>query len=76
MKQKKFDCVAFGVTAMCSPILTGAAGGADKGLLDAVRGDDTPGYYESGFPHGTDQFISASATAWAAIAFAYALGTP
>jgi hypothetical protein len=25
-------------------------------------------YFETGFPHGTDQFISASATAWAAIA--------
>jgi hypothetical protein len=25
-------------------------------------------YFESGFPHGTDQFISASATAWATIA--------
>lgn len=26
-------------------------------------------YYESGFPHGTDQFISISATAWATMAF-------
>jgi hypothetical protein len=30
-------------------------------------------YFESGFAHGRDQFISASATAWAAIALAYAL---
>jgi ankyrin repeat protein len=30
-------------------------------------------YFESGFPHGPDQFISASATAWATIALAYAL---
>jgi len=30
-------------------------------------------YFESGFPHGTDQFISASATAWATIALSYAL---
>jgi ankyrin repeat protein len=30
-------------------------------------------YFESGFPHGPDQFISASATAWAAIALACAL---
>lgn len=30
-------------------------------------------YFESGFPHGIDQFISASATAWAAMALAYAL---
>jgi hypothetical protein len=29
-------------------------------------------YFESGFPHGVDQFISASATAWAAIALAHA----
>jgi hypothetical protein len=28
-------------------------------------------YFESGFPHGADQFISASATAWAAIALAH-----
>jgi N-acyl-D-amino-acid deacylase len=27
-------------------------------------------YYESGFPHGTDQFISITATAWAALALA------
>jgi hypothetical protein len=27
-------------------------------------------YFESGFPHGRDQFISASATAWAVIALA------
>jgi len=30
-------------------------------------------YFESGFPHGTDQFISAAATSWAAIALAGAL---
>jgi ankyrin repeat protein len=30
-------------------------------------------YFETGFPHGTDQFISASATAWAAIALSFAL---
>jgi hypothetical protein len=29
-------------------------------------------YFESGFPHGKDQFISAAATSWAAIALAYA----
>jgi hypothetical protein len=29
-------------------------------------------YFESGFPHGRDQFVSASATAWAVIALAYA----
>jgi ankyrin repeat protein len=30
-------------------------------------------YFETGFPHGRSQFISAAATAWAAIALAYAL---
>jgi ankyrin repeat protein len=30
-------------------------------------------YFESGFPHGRDQFISASATAWATIALACTL---
>ena len=30
-------------------------------------------YFESGFPHGPVQFISASATAWAAIALSYVL---
>ncbi len=29
-------------------------------------------YFESGFPHGKDQFISAAATSWAAMALAYA----
>jgi hypothetical protein len=30
-------------------------------------------YFETGFPHGADQFISASATAWAVIALVHAL---
>ena len=30
-------------------------------------------YFESGFPHGRDQFISAAATSWAAIALASGL---
>jgi hypothetical protein len=30
-------------------------------------------YFETGFPHGTSQFISAAATSWAAIALGYAL---
>jgi ankyrin repeat protein len=30
-------------------------------------------YFDTGFPHGRDQFISAAATSWAAIALAYTL---
>jgi hypothetical protein len=30
-------------------------------------------YFDTGFPHGTNQFISAAATAWAAIALTYAM---
>jgi hypothetical protein len=32
-------------------------------------------YYESGFPHGRDQFLSAEATGWAATALALACPT-
>ena len=30
-------------------------------------------YFDAGFPHGTDQFISAAATSWAAIALSFTL---
>ena len=33
-------------------------------------------YYESGFPHGKDQFISMAATGWAATALALACPSP
>jgi hypothetical protein len=33
-------------------------------------------YFESGFPYGRDQFISAAATSYAAIALAYTLDAP
>lgn len=32
------------------------------------RSEPFQSYYETGFPHGTDQFISTSATAWAVLA--------
>ncbi|HEY2787498.1 MAG TPA: hypothetical protein VGJ05_21255 [Fimbriiglobus sp.] len=54
-----------------------------KFLLAAQRADGTwlvhsrskpfQPYYESGFPHGKDQFISSSASGWAAAALALAL---
>jgi hypothetical protein len=37
------------------------------------RGFGFQPYFETGFPHGRDQFISAAATSWAAIALAYTL---
>jgi len=33
-------------------------------------------YFESGFPHGGDQWISTAGTAWAAIGLAYAIPNP
>ncbi len=33
-------------------------------------------YFESGFPHGRDQFISSAGTAWAAMALSLTLETP
>ena len=32
-------------------------------------------YFQSGFPHGHDQWISTAGTAWAAIGLAYAVGS-
>jgi len=37
------------------------------------RGFGFQPYFETGFPHGRDQFISAAATSWAVMALAYAL---
>ena len=36
------------------------------------RAHATQAYFDSGFPHGTDQYISAAATNWAAMALALA----
>ena len=38
---------------------------ADGSWLVRTRSNPTQSYFESGFPHGPDQFISAAATNWA-----------
>jgi hypothetical protein len=38
---------------------------ADGSWLVRTRSHATQSYFESGFPHGEDQFISAAATNWA-----------
>ena len=45
----------------------------DGTWLVRTRGFGFQPYFESGFPHGRDQFISAAATSWAVIALAYTL---
>jgi hypothetical protein len=40
------------------------------------RGFGFQPYFETGFPHGKDQFISSAATSWAAIALTYAVQQP
>jgi hypothetical protein len=64
------------------PTASAYAKGADF-LLRSQREDGTwhvrsrafgfQAYFESGFPYGRDQFISAAATSYAAIALAYTL---
>lgn len=44
---------------------------ADGSWHVRTRSLATQPYFESGFPHGRDQFISAHATAWAAMALSY-----
>jgi len=39
------------------------------------RGFGFQPYFETGFPHGRDQFISAAATSWAVMALAHTLNT-
>jgi ankyrin repeat protein len=46
---------------------------ADGSWLVKTRAIPLQVYFETGFPHGADQFISAAATAWAAIALTIAL---
>ena len=38
-----------------------------------LKSQNNVGYFETGFPHGKDQFISTSATAWSAIALLLSL---
>ncbi len=42
----------------------------------ATRSKPIQKYFESGFPHGKDQFISIAATSWAVVALARALPAP
>ena len=44
-----------------------------RGNLDRSRAPEFQPYFESGFPYGHDQWISASATAWATMALAQAM---
>lgn len=45
----------------------------DGTWLVKTRAKPIQPYYESGFPHGKDQFISIAATSWATVALAHAL---
>ena len=45
---------------------------ADGSWLVRLRSRPFQTYYESGFPHGKDQFISSAATGWATTALALA----
>ena len=40
----------------------------------ATRAKPIQTYFETGFPHGQDQFISSAATGWAATALGLAIG--
>ena len=46
----------------------------DGTWLVRSRGFGFQPYFETGFPHGRDQFISAAATSWAVMALAAAIG--
>jgi hypothetical protein len=45
----------------------------DGTWLVRSRGFGFQPYFETGFPHGRDQFLSTAATSWAAIALAFTL---
>jgi hypothetical protein len=49
---------------------------ADGSWLVRTRSKPIQDYYESGFPHGKDQFISMAASAWATTALALAYPPP
>ena len=44
----------------------------DGSWLVRSRSKPFQAYFESGFPHGHDQWVSSNGTAWAAIALSYA----
>ncbi len=50
--------------------------GADGSWLVRSRSRPFQGYYESGFPHGKNQFISMAASGWATAALALACEAP
>jgi ankyrin repeat protein len=69
---------AAGVAATADPYRRGADYLLRTQLVDGTwfvptRAFGVQPYFETGFPHGGSQFISATATAWAAIALSYGL---
>ncbi len=49
---------------------------SDGSWLVHTRSYPVQPYFESGFPHGPDQWISAAATSWATLALTLALDNP
>jgi ankyrin repeat protein len=67
-----------GISPQSEPYRRGAAYLLRTQLEDGTwlvrsRGFGFQPYFETGFPHGRDQFISTAATAWAAMALAFTL---
>lgn len=50
--------------------------GSDGSWVVHSRSKPFQPYFETGFPHGKDQFISCAATSWAAMAIAFAVTGP
>ena len=49
---------------------------SDGSWLVHTRSYPVQRYFESGFPHGPDQWISAAATSWATLALTFTLDNP